>query len=120
VRPIGSFLVTLAIGLLGAIGIGLVLVDPIAMGLALVLVGGIAGLVTGAREGGLGLAVGVFASLFVLAAIDLLTPLRTIVNKDGAALLGSIPLLAVLWVGFAVASLAGFAVASVIGRRFLL
>ena len=116
----GAFLVALAIGLLGSIAVGLVLGDPIAMGVAMVLVGGMAGLVTGNRPGAAGVATGVAASVVVLTVVDVLTPLRTIVNIQPSEVGSAIVLLVPIWALFVVAALSGFAVASFIGRRFLL
>jgi hypothetical protein len=113
-------LVAFLVGALGSAGVGLVLREPLQMGIAMVFLGGIVGLIAGERSSGAALATGIVVSLPVLILLDLLTPLRTILNIQSGLVAGAIVVFVIYWVGFIVAALAGFGVMSLIGRRFLL
>jgi len=109
----------LTIGLVGTAIVGILTRDLLPMALGTVIVGVVGGLIgQGWRRAG-PLGVGIALALPALSAIQLGTPIGTIVNsEDAGELAGLLPLVLLIWAGVVGAGLAGF-VAATLGRRYL-
>ena len=109
----------LTIGIVGAAITGILTRDLMPMALGTSIVGVVGGLVGLGWRRAVPLGVGIALALPVLIAIQLGTPIGTIVNtEDAGELAGLLPLVLLIWALIVGAGLAGFAAAT-LGRRYL-
>jgi len=107
------------IGIVGMVIVGVVARDLPPMALGSFVVGLTGGLIGRGWWRVAPLGIGMTLALPVLVAIQLLTPIETLVNtEDPGELAGALPLVLLIWAAFVGAGLAGFAV-STLGRRLL-
>lgn len=107
------------IGIVGTVIVGILTRDLLPLALGTFVVGLAGGLIGQGWRRAAPLGIGIAVALPVLIAIQLLTPIGTLVNtEDDGELAGALPLVLLIWAAVIGVGLAGFA-ASTLGRRLL-